>query len=355
MERLDTLTALPARHDDVVGARLRDVLASDYPRLLADVGAVAGDRGEAEARLRHAIVRAVADGHGFTTAEDPGVWLREAALSHRPAHRPGHRHGHRGAGPGRPGAGPPDLTSLVRRGRRLRTLHEVAGALLTATVLVVVSVAALVLRPPAATPPPVPQDPLGAHPWPGDSTPAPLPPGTYRISPSPYAAVPSATLTVGTGWSGWMGPVAGLPPYGDVGVLVLDVDHVATQPCRPFATGMAAVPDDPAALVAAFRDLPRVGVEVVAASDHRFGYPATHLRLAAGPGLSCAFGQPFELVDTARGLVSLAADHGAEVWVVDVHGRALVVMATYADATPPGARHDLDDVVASVRLWPTAG
>jgi RNA polymerase sigma-70 factor (ECF subfamily) len=76
---MDTL--VPEQLSSHRGARLEDVFAVSYRRLVVQLYGVIGDRAEAEDVVQEAFVRAVAAGQRFTTTANPEAWLRTTALN----------------------------------------------------------------------------------------------------------------------------------------------------------------------------------------------------------------------------------------------------------------------------------
>lgn len=59
---------------------LRELYAAAYPRLVRAVGAVGGDRGEAEAAVQEAFVRLIGRWGTVSQYDDPEAWLRKVAF-----------------------------------------------------------------------------------------------------------------------------------------------------------------------------------------------------------------------------------------------------------------------------------
>jgi RNA polymerase sigma factor (sigma-70 family) len=59
---------------------LRDLYGACYPRLVAVVGAIAGNRADAEEAVQEAFVRLIGKWSTVGTYDDPEAWLRRVAL-----------------------------------------------------------------------------------------------------------------------------------------------------------------------------------------------------------------------------------------------------------------------------------
>lgn len=62
------------------GQDLRDLYAASYSRLVGAVGAVCGDRYEAEEAVQEAVVRLMGSWAKVSRYEDPEAWVRRVAL-----------------------------------------------------------------------------------------------------------------------------------------------------------------------------------------------------------------------------------------------------------------------------------
>jgi hypothetical protein len=245
----------------------------------------------------------------------------------------------------------PDLDSLVHRGvvRRRRT-RGIVAVLVAAAVAVAGVLLGTRLDTRAQDPirPPEPQPAWTFRP--GDGTQA-LEPGTYRIESDPSW---TAWVTVPEHWSSWLGPVRQDDDGGEVAVLVLEVSAVTNEACQLDVADMTPVGSDPAALVQALQVLPRHRVTMAPSPDDRFGLPATHLRLEASTRARCPY-REFPLFRSGDWRVESAGPHNRmDLWVVDVAGQVVLVVATTAEAATDRAREELAAVVGSIRLEPRA-
>ena len=62
------------------GQDLRDLYAASYARLVGTIGAVCGDRNEAEEAVQDAFVRLMANWPKVSRYDDPEAWVRKVAL-----------------------------------------------------------------------------------------------------------------------------------------------------------------------------------------------------------------------------------------------------------------------------------
>ena len=247
---------------------------------------------------------------------------------------------------------PPALASLERRGRaRRRRRRTAVASLAVATALVGVGIAGVLEEHRPVDTAGVPW-PTGLDRWPGNPHLPLVQPGRYRFPLSPYRQVPSVRLTLGTGWHADVA-LTHAAGRGAVHLLVADVDQVVQRPCDSDDRGMVDVSDEPAALAAAIAGAP--GLEEVAPERKvtAFGRPATLLRLRTTSAVVCPFHEPYQLIDTANGLVS-AAEPGStsDVWVVDVEGRGILVAATTSPEADPAGRALLRQTLATIELVP---
>lgn len=165
-----------------------------------------------------------------------------------------------------------------------------------------------------------------------------------------------AQLTVPQGWlAGGRGPNLVDTREAFAGVSVHVVTQVAVRPCAPGTSGMEEVtwPDE---VVAALTRVPRSRVVVAPRPDDRFGSPGTHLRVQmTGPRCPARFGVPQPLsgvFNTPSGVAVLAPGDTADMWVVDVHGTPVAVVAVWSAGTDESTVDRLDAVLDSVVLDP---
>jgi hypothetical protein len=250
----------------------------------------------------------------------------------------------------------PDLAELESRGRRLRQRRVALGAGLAAAVLAVTGglVAANQRDDGDSTPvePPDDRAPAEVVEYPGPVMEI-LDSGTYVMQPSVESDAPLVRLTIPAGWNAWHGPNrfdGDLETTGwYTGLLVLDVDAVASRPClAPQSDDV--VGDSRAELVDALRGLPGARVRVERAPDAMFGHPATYLQLQFPvPGPRCQ--AEVNVLTTARhGIVAGTDESLRDVWVVDVDGNAILIAAGYDDPTPHYIRRQLYEMVDSIEF-----
>jgi hypothetical protein len=252
----------------------------------------------------------------------------------------------------------PDLGGLERRGRALRLRRQV-GVVAAAAV---VATAGVFLFQDRTTQEPQPAPPRSEpHTvYPGAQM-QDLEPGTYELTPSRDGTEPTVLLTVPSGWNSWVGPNR-FDGHRDgdnneealarstwvVGVVVLEVQGVATERCQPavVATGSDMGYDE---TVAAVRQLPGYRSSVVdTGGDALFGYPATLVHLTPGAAQQeCARASELFGTDTNGG-VGIRGE--LDVYVVEVEGTTLVVVAYEVGEAPETARDELAGVVSSVEF-----
>jgi hypothetical protein len=264
----------------------------------------------------------------------------------------------------------PDFTELDRRGRDLRVRRRVGVAAVLAAVLAVAGVATARTHRTNADPGPVkPLPPAAdASPYPG-VTMLNLNQGTYVVQPgwvaghpsSEFADRPVAELAVPKGWNAWVGPnrFDGHTPSRTneqalghmtwyVGALVLKIEAVNTHGCNAPDVGNVSTAED---LVAALRRT--FGFKVIRDPEpvHRFGYPATRMRVRVTQAIEDC-GNNNEVFDSASaGLIQYeGAGWISDIWVVDVDGFPIYVQKTWSPNAPRTARSQLDSVIDSLRL-----
>jgi hypothetical protein len=193
-----------------------------------------------------------------------------------------------------------------------------------------------------------------------------LDPGSYTVTPKggqsrKGASPPVATLVVPRGWNAWVGPnrFDGHAPGRTneealdymtwyVGALVLKVDAVNTHGCGyPDLDHLSS----PADLVAALRHT--FGFEVIEepAPVHRFGYPATRMRVRVTRAVDQC-GDDTAIFDSASdGLIPYAGSGWiADIWVVDLDGSPIYVQKLWSRTAPRSAKDELDSVIDSIRF-----
>ena len=137
----------------------------------------------------------------------------------------------------------PDLGSLQRRGRALRFRRQVA--VVGAAAVVATAGVFLFQDRTSDAPQPAPPRSDSSTVYPGAQM-EDLEAGTYELTPSRDGTEPTVLITVPEGWNSWEGPnrfdghregdsneEALARSTWVVGVTVLDVQWVATEPCQP--------------------------------------------------------------------------------------------------------------------------
>jgi hypothetical protein len=251
----------------------------------------------------------------------------------------------------------PDLASLERRGRALRFRRQAGGV---AAAVVLATTAVFLFQDRTAEPQPAPPEQpeqFSAYPGPLMTT---LEAGTYVLTPSFDADDPTATVTVPEGWNAWAGPNrfnghrAGDSDNSEalkrstwgVGVLVIKVDAVATEPCQ------SVLPDPGTALdyqqtVTAVSQLP--GYQVSGLEETLFdGLPATRLHLEPTAAQQACDRRARVFGTEANG--ALGVRGGLDVWVVDVRGSTLTVVAYSRGDVPERYQDELAQVTDSITV-----
>lgn len=253
----------------------------------------------------------------------------------------------------------PDFAELDRRGHDLRIRRRAGVAAALAAVLAVAGVTVTQAHRISADPGPVnPPTPVKARTYNGGTMQT-LAAGTYLLHPS--LGGPTAKLTVPEGWNAWIGPnrfdghapgrsnneaLGHLTWY--VGALVLEVDGVNTHGCGDAWNDLETSAQVVRALGRAF------SMDVVRGPEptHRFGYPATRIRLRVTHALEkCGRDTLSALHSTADGYIQYAfVGTVLDVWVVDVDGTPIYVQQAWTPNAPDSARSELDSVIDSIEL-----
>jgi hypothetical protein len=252
----------------------------------------------------------------------------------------------------------PDLGSLQRRGRALRVRRQAAVVGAAA----VVATAGIFLFQDRSTDTPQPATPRSESStvYPGAQM-QDLEAGTYELTPSRDGSEPTVLLTVPEGWNSWEGPNRfDGHREGDsneealarstwlVGVTVLDVQGVATEPCQPTvgATGFDLPYHQ---TIRAVRDIPGYEATVDrSGGDGLFGHPSTLVRLTPdAEQQACARTSQLFGTDTNGG-VGIRGD--LDIYVVDVEGLTYVVVANEVGSPPQEVRDELAGILASVEF-----
>jgi hypothetical protein len=239
----------------------------------------------------------------------------------------------------------PELAAIERRGHLRRRRGLLRACLLAAAIALCGSgVVDLVSHQPPPHPVTTPR-PVEIGRWPGDPHRPLVEAATYRWRLSNHADAPRARLTVGNGWLAYV-TLRHDAGRGLVTLLVAQVDGVVATSCAPAGRGMQEVGADPADVTAAIARAPGLEQTGLPRRATAFGHSAEVMRLRTTPAVRCRYGEPDQLLDTPQGPV-YAPRPGSSVvaWVVDVAGRAVVVMCTSsprADAIGGAAlRHTL--------------
>ena len=250
----------------------------------------------------------------------------------------------------------PDLGALERRGRALRFRRQ--AGVVTATAVLAATGVFLFQDRSQQEPQPAPRSERIA-PYPGPLM-VDLEAGTYEMTPSRDGTDPTALVTVPSGWNSWEGPNR-FDGHRDgesneqalarstwvVGVVVLNVQWVATERCQP-TVGAPGIDMGYDQTVAAVRDLPGYESSVESAGDRMFGYPSTLIRLTPDAAQQECAGK-FELFGTdTNGGVGIRGD--LDVFVVDVENKTYVVVANEVGEAPQAVRDEQAGVLSSVEF-----
>lgn len=245
----------------------------------------------------------------------------------------------------------PDLSDLEGRGRRRRR----GRALLAAAAVAVVALGSWSVVGGDPDPDVAPVDPPAtpALPWPGNFDTQRVEPGVYAIELDRETTAAEVRFEVLEGWRSFYGPNLPHLRSGYVGLMLEDVERVATGACARPVSPMQPVGQSPARLVAALEVLPRHVVVSAPSPAVVDGLPATHLRLRRTAGAVCPGEGMFEVWDSpgTGGLVpSRPPGTVLDLWVVDVDGEAVLVGAVTGRGTPRWAKDELRATLASVEF-----
>lgn len=186
-----------------------------------------------------------------------------------------------------------------------------------------------------------------------DDTP-PLERAVYELQPSWQRADLTVRVTAFDGWYAAEGPVR-WDGQGFAGLVVLDVTGVMSYPCGRRESWRTPTPNGTAyELVGALARMPRMHLVTAPEPVQRFGLPTTHLQLRTTPEARCPAGADLQLIDTVdNGVISSPGPRAdLEMWVVDVEGDPLLVMASHLPGTPARTLDQLRSMVASIEFVP---
>lgn len=181
-----------------------------------------------------------------------------------------------------------------------------------------------------------------------DDTP-PLERAVYELHPS-WQRDLTVRLAAFDGWYAAEGPVR-WDGDGYASLLVLDVTGVMYYPCGRRASWLTPTPNGSVdELVGALARMPRMHLVSPPEPVARFGLPTTHLHLRSTPDAHCPAGADLELLETAdEGVINSPGPRAdLELWVVELEGGPLLVMASHLPGTPARTLDQLQEMVASI-------
>ena len=182
-----------------------------------------------------------------------------------------------------------------------------------------------------------------------------LQPGTY-ITADPFLV--RVTLTVPGGWDGKLGgPYAAYLSrlYGPGEVLFFVFDNVYADPCD-YGKGLLDPPPGPTVddLAAAWTAMP--GVDATAPTDVTLGgYTGKYFTITAPANFDgCALGPDgYSIFQLPLGAIwTMVPDQRDRVWVLDVAGQRLVVVAPEQVDQTAEDKADVQGILDSIRLAP---
>ena len=181
----------------------------------------------------------------------------------------------------------PDFDAITERGERLRRTRRRRAAV--ATVAVVALLGGGYLATSELGSPDVGPVRPDVKPWPGSSDLPDVAAGTYELEIDREGFPATARFTIPDGWKGWFGPnrFVEQPRGGYVGVLIGDVEDVATRVCTGPVSEMRPVGDTATELVEALSEIPRHSVVDGPEQVEFDALPTTHLTLRADADASC--------------------------------------------------------------------
>ena len=255
----------------------------------------------------------------------------------------------------------PAFELIEAAGRARRRRRHAIGGVVAACLLAATGFVALQSGGPPEPQPADDSDPRSsATPWPGPTMTT-LDEGTYDLVPFADVALPAARVRVPEGWdaASW-GPdrFAGVGPAGAdneralrdspwyAGLLVLDVNLPTRSNCA-WVDLMSAGTEE---VLPVLMTQPRQ--EVVSGPDDltRWGRPAVHLTLReTRREPQCPRGSIFD-VQGRIGQLGLGGTY--ELWLVDVEGKPLLVVAGWTRKTPGPVVDELLAMADSIELHP---
>jgi hypothetical protein len=258
----------------------------------------------------------------------------------------------------------PDLDGLAHRGRDLRTRRRTS---VVAGVLAVALLGTWLVQdrsPRADDPDPVNPPVRAVDPYPGNDM-QDLEAGTYELTPSSVRGEPTALITVPDGWNTWEGPNrfdghrADDPTsgrYNDVplekatwyvGVLVVKVLGVTEDVCASDSSDYTIV-DGYAETVRAVSHIPGYRMVEGPVRGQAFGHPATHVVVGPTAAVDRCDAEPAVFLTSANG--AFGAEPRTEIWVVDVGGVVLTVIAGSNGDVPSEVQAEQAAVVDSIEF-----
>jgi hypothetical protein len=250
----------------------------------------------------------------------------------------------------------------VRRFGEMNAFTKVAAA---AAAVAVVAVVGINLLPgsggvgsPGPTPTPSPSPSPTASPIPLPSSGS-LEPGTYTIDDRRFTQATHFVVTVPAGWKStdpFIVKEDGQP--GEVGLTTWVVSHVHSDSCKHTTDTLVDVGSSPDKLVSALVALKNRVVSQP--TDVTIGgFPAKRLELAVPAGLdvsTCTFGAiknwPDPGPDESGGLCCGGPGFVDVVYVVDINGKSLAVVARHLPGSSSQDLAELQGIVDSIKIEP---
>jgi hypothetical protein len=251
----------------------------------------------------------------------------------------------------------PEFERIEAAGRaRRHRRHAVVGAAM-ACALVVTGLLAATGRD-DGDPQPAEDTHSEGTPYPGPEM-VTLEAGTYDLTPYADVALPAARVRIPEGWNASVGPdrFEGIGPVGTDNTKALERSRwyaglYVTEPVGlkdPNCATVWLLGTGVDEVLPHLTRLPRV--EVTSGPDlvTRFGHPAYHLGLeVTRPGPHCP-----ETIGGAKGPLSNLGPGGTyDIWLIDLDGEPLLVVAGWTRDTPPSVVDDLLAMADSIELHP---